>query len=284
MADKTTAWNGSVSGEWTTAGNWSNGAPNTDGSNDTLIFPSNAARPPTTGLDRLAAGDNGGTGLQPKLVYIQRGASYDLGQPGGELVVRAMKMLHLGNGTLHYKSGGSSGNDTLDVTIDSPNVDKAAVLTLSSGSDFVRIGVAGGKVFISLDTTTLPQLHVAGNNAEVILNPGTGEVTLMSLDRGIVESNVDVDLAVVRDGILTLNGPAYTMRLVVGGGEVAYNVIGGTITALWATGGTTDLLALQGRELTVSNLIQFPRADVVRDEAGDVVVVTDNRTFGLDTE
>ena len=211
MADKTTSWNGSVNGNWETALNWSNGAPNTDGSNDTLIFPSNAARPPTINLDRSL--DNAGDGLEPQLVYIQEGAGYDVGQFGNELIMRAKKVLHRGSGTLHYQSGGTSGNDTLDMTINSPNTDNAAVLTTNGVSRFVRIGVGGGNVAIALGVTTLDQLHVIGEDppASVALSAGSGEVALLTQDGGTIESNLDVavsGLAIIRNGFLTLNVPA----------------------------------------------------------------------------
>lgn len=295
MADKTTSWNGSVDGDWERDANWSNDAPNTDSSNDTLIFPSNAIRPPTINLDR--SGDNTSTGLEPELVYIQSGANYGVGQFGNELTMRAKKVLHRGNGTLHYKSGGTSGNDTLDVTINSRNTEDAAVLTTNGVSRFVRIGVGGGSVVIALGVTTLDQLHVVGDDptASVVLSAGSGKVVLLTQDGGTIESNLDVaplppggGMAIIRNGLLILNGPAYQMTLQVAGGEVAYNVIGppvgGIVETLHAIAGTTDLLALDGREMQVSTLFQFPGASVIRDAAGDIVNVLHNRTFGLDTE
>ncbi len=290
MADKTTSWNGSVNGNWETAANWSNTAPNTDGSNDTIIFPSNAARPPTINLDR--SGDNTSTGLEPQLVYIQEGTGYDVGQFGNELIMRAKKVLHRGSGTLHYQSGGTSGNDTLDVTVNSPNTDNAAVLTTNGVSRFVRIGVGGGNVAIALGVTTLDQLHVIGEDppASVTLSAGSGDVVLVTQDGGTIESNLNTGrgalegLAVIRNGLLTLNGPTYIMVLQVAGGEVAYNVIAGVVDILHAISGTTDLLALDGRELIVRDLFQFPGANVIRDAAGDIAVINDNHTFGLDTE
>lgn len=287
MADQTNSWHGAADTSWENGGNWTRGTPpQTDASNDTLIFLRNARFPPREDLDRSS--DNLGDGLQPELIYIQSGTPYDIGQPGGELMVWAKKVLHRGSGTLHYISVGAALNDTLNVIIDSPNEVNAAILQSDATSLLTRVGVIRGGVHIALGTSTLAQLHVTRkrNFTEpvVTLAYGTGSVTIAIVNGGHVTSKVEIDHPIIRRGTLVLLGERGPTTTEVAGGRLSYGVPDSVMIALYAIGGTSNLIDGIAGDTRISNLFEFPGAKVVRDEAGDILTFFRLRTFGLDKE
>lgn len=288
MADQTNSWHGAVNTSWTEDGNWTLGtAPQTDASNDTLIFLPNARNPPRVGLDR--SGDATGDGLQPAMIYIQPGVRYDIGQPGAELMLRAKKVVHRGRGTLYYASAADNiANPTADILIASPNLNNAAVISATTNSWITRIGVVSGRVNINVGPATIEQLHITGRGgpgAEVFLTVAAGKIALIVMDDGQLTTELEIDQLVVAGGLCDMRGALATSTLfsTVDGGILRFNIPNGSSPQHYAIRGMSDFIA-DGREARVPFLYHFPGARVNRDAANVVVNVTLELGFGLDKE
>lgn len=283
MADKTTSWHGAVNGSWIEAGNWTNGAPNTDASNDTLVFLAGAAHPPSADLDR--SGDGGGFGLRPHLVYVESGVLYNIGSPGNSLVMRAIKVIHKGDGTLFYRSSGAGGT-TDEIIINSPN----AILAADIDAEFGSIGVnwlivSQGHVVISdrMNITQLVMTQLRGLPAPTVLvNESVSSLERVVINGGRLTCKAPISIfIIVTGGHVILTNTQTLPFLQVLGGTVVYNVTdgGGAITTLNAIGGKTNLIAERANPLAITNLCKFPGAVVLKDADGDIVSIVNEYGF-----
>ena len=267
MADQTNAWHGAKDGSWTEGGNWSLGtAPQTDTSNDTLIFLPHARHRPTANLDRSADATN--NGLQPALVYIHPGVRYDIGQPGGELKMRDKKVVHRGGGTLDYTSAAVAGgsHDTFDILIDSNAQGLAAVLTATTNSHITRVGVANGRVDIAIGATTIETLHVLqrGNRTDVTVLPGAGKLEKAIVAGGMLLCYVDMDYVVTGGGVVDSRDLAGPTHVHVLGGRFHRTSSPSFIGRVYAMGGITNLIG-RGDSVSVNIFYKFPRGRVILD-------------------
>lgn len=290
MAVKSLQWTGAVDGNWETAGNWTAvspvvGPPNTDDSNDTLVFLRTAINAPTENLDRTGDGTNG---LRPKLIYIEPGGSYDIGASGNPLMVKAIKVLHKGNNTLFYKSAGAT-EQTDEIIINSPNHTNAAQIDDDGTAPITRIAVTSGKVTLAAGMLTIAKLDIAffnnpATDSDVTIGTeGTNVITQLTMAGGTLTSDMECTNVTITGGTATITHGDAT-DLIITGGTYVYKVSGGTITNLHAIGGVADLMASESTPKTVVNLHTYPAAIVRRDLDETIIAVTNLYKFGLDSE
>lgn len=281
MANKTTSWHGAKDGSWTEADNWTNGAPNTDTSNDTLIFLADAINPPTSGLDRNA--DAAASGLRPQLVYVEEGVWYPIGAPNNPLVLRAIKVIHKGDEALYYRA--IFGQFTDEFIVNSPNQVLAADIDAIGATGITWLSISQGHVTVSdrmlLDNVEMTALR-GKTMPSMLVNENVAALSRLVMNGGQLDCRAPVGtFAIVNGGNAIFTNPATVPLLQVVGGVVTYDVTGtgGTITTLNAVGGTTNLIATRANPLAVENFCQFPRAKVLKDEGGDIVVIENEYTF-----
>lgn len=290
MAAKNLAWTGAVSGNWETAGNWTDptdtGPPNTDASKDTLIFLKTATVGPTENVDRTQDG-TAQNGLNPLVVYVEKGATYDIGAAGAPLMIRPDKFIYRGNGTLFYQSAGTTGS-TGDMIINSDNNINAAQLDDDGTVGFARIAVAKGNVTLAAGMLSVSKLNIGFRNsptsdAVVAIGASGNDVTLCSVAGGTLTSAMNIATLFQTGGLVTVTAGS-PVTIVVAGGKYVYNVAGGSISQLHAMGGIADIIASEATLKTIVRLFKFPGGVVLKDQAGEIITVGTYHGFGEDTE
>ncbi len=291
MAVKSLQWTGAVDGDWEKAGNWAGalaGPPNTDTTEDTLVFLRTAINAPTTNLDRVARGDDAGDGLRPKLIYIEPGAPYDIGASGAPLKLKAIKVVHKGDGTLFYESAAGT-EQTDEIIINSPNRTNAAQIDDNATAPITRIAVTSGKV-----TLAAGMLAIAKFDMSFVNNPATDAIVVigtqaataiaqLTMVGGTLTSDMECTNVTMSGGTATITQGDVTDLIMVGGSYI-YKVSGGTVTNLHALGGLADMLASEATPKTIVNLHTYPNGIVRRDLDESIIAVTNLYEFGLDTE
>jgi len=224
----TTAWTGTVSDNWGTAANWTNGVP---GSDDIAIISPDAVRHIKSGLTP------GVTDLG--LLYIAEGSNIEIGDAGNPLTLDADKVLHKGNGTLHY----AVKSDTVVTQrhcINAPSTTKfylsgenADIVEVVSGHMILTaLGVGGGAV----DELRIGSNFSTLSNPRVTANPLVGNITMCAMSGGVLELSAGV--------------PTFFMS----GGYVKHVGHDTVVGALYQSGGLYELYPSNVGGAAVSNL------------------------------
>lgn len=283
MADKTTSWHGAVNGSWIVAGNWTNGAPNTDTSNDTLVFLAGAAHAPSSGLDRSA---DGASGLVPQLVYVKSGVNYTIGTQGNPLIMKPTKIVHRGSQAFYFRAFGTatevvvnSPNTTLAMEIDADTAALGQVTFLQVSQGHVTVGDRLRIVNLAMveQRGKMPTSVSVARNASQLIAVAVKGGTLAC--EAAIANFITVAGGIVRLTDVGVTGGPEIVTVTGGRLTVDVRVSGGSITTLNAVGGITNLLAARANPLAITNYCKFPKARVFKDNDNEIVTITNEYFF-----
>lgn len=272
---KTTIWTGATDGDFTVAGNWSNGVPVTG---DTVIFRDSAVDLDTT-LDQSAItlaslvieqSYTGLLGLSTQAAdYLQIGATlvsigehYGYGSPAGS--GRLKLDLSAANTAVTVHNTASSSQDE--------NLPPLRLLTAGTVTLNITKGVVGVACESAAETSAITALNVAydsSQSSDVDLVCGEGCTVTTVVKRGgnaVLRKNATTITNYAGD--LVLAGTDTVTTLTVWGGTVTPNGAM-TITTLAPNGGIVDFLTSSAAR-TVTNAVALAPGSTLRYDPGKV--------------
>jgi hypothetical protein len=241
---KTTSWSGGLSGDWSVAGNWTNGVP---AATDTVIIPSTATRHITAGLDQNAV-DIG-------VLDIRQGCKINIGLSGNPLHIAddsgGAIFYHAGSGALYLNA-----SSTCNLFVQSPNMVNAVT---GVGEIFARAVIIQGRaVNLGADRVELvgpdARFYEAGSvgaSAHIIMSDGVAEIGGSLGSPAIVYLN---------GGDLTYTGSGMTL-LWQFGGSITFKGTTGVLTA-YLVGGVCDF-SQNDSECTITTLYKYADAELL---------------------
>lgn len=259
MATRT--WNGSTSGDWSLAANWS--AATVPIAADNVIIP--AGTPAITSFS-VAGSQN----ITLAKMTVEKGYLNDIGGSGNPLTVTfSSRLVHRGSGTLWFKDGSSSA--TALIVINSDNTTNAAQLDCdSTGGSTTKILVRKGKVTIAGTSNTYGEIEVTyrdspSTDSVLDISSGSVTVTLLKQNAGTITSAATVTTAILSGGKLTQTGSTViTTAYIVGGYLLANNNGATTVTTCNLMQGTLDLKG-NSLEKTITTLQRAPGSTLMWD-------------------
>jgi len=280
-------WTGAASTDFDTNGNW-RGGTSPAGSlagGDNITVLKTAVNDMLLNIDLT---DEDTNGFRAGTFYIQPGCAVNVGASGAPLKCSAANLIHRGNGTLYFQAseGTSSLSDTDNVVINSPNLAAAAVIDDDAAQTITSIQVTSGAVTLASDMLTVTYLNVgsvgsSGINPVVTVNSSAAFVTNMIIASGKVNMARPMSYVWLDGGALDFTHSSYGGNLFLSGGVVTWSSVSDIAKAWVCNSGRLDLRPILG-PMTITDLWKFPTGTI--DKNDQMVTVTNNHTFGLDTD
>jgi len=260
-----TIWAGGVSGDFSVAGNWSAGVPIAD---KVAVI---------TGTVSIDAGLAQGA-LELATIYVAPTYSGNIGGTGSYLACQTDLLVDRGSGNTWFRTDSAAALTAL-VIVDKPS--GTIYLDNDGTSDFTRIVVLRGNVVIAgTATVTIPDLDITYRNnpetdSKVTITAGCGITALVRMNGGrLVSAAVITDLHL--DGGVVDQTTAAITNLFLTGGTCNYKT-SEIMAAAHCMRGRLDLMQDSSFK-TITELWQFPGADVVRDP--DLTTIGTEHSFG----
>lgn len=243
-------WVGSVTGLWTTAGNWLENSVPVNG--DDLIFGAAATRAP----DPIDQGT-----INPDSLSIQPTYRYSFGTSGSPIILGTIPLANLcsGSNLIHLNAS---------ATLSFVKLMQGQVL-LMKGTWAGLYGIGSG--LLDVDGAAITNSQIRGLRVKM----GAGATpTRMTLDRASVESSRNITaLDLINSQALTTGTAAITTLL--NAGRLNHRSTG-TIGTMYATGRAV-VDPTGGPGFTITTLVRDPDAIIMREVLGSPITITNDR-------
>lgn len=213
-------WQGTTS-NWGTVGNWSLGAAPV--STNDVLFPATNSQDIDTSITTQDA-------IAVATMLIQSGCLINIGGSGNQLEIHATKVVHMGSGSVWYKSAQSAGGNTDLIVVNSPRLygtsgDPAMDLDDDGTSLINRLVVLRGYTRVAAAATgTIAKVEVCGIQAYLSTLAGAGTFTTFTQTSGLSNLNNNVTTLEAFGGICTYAAGTIGSKIVVGAGaRLIYN-------------------------------------------------------------
>ena len=258
MAD--TVWtNGAGTGNFGTAGNWSNGAPAAGG--NAIFDGAYSTASVTLGLDRT--GDTAGAGLDLASIVVNANYTGDIAASGNPLILGATNVIHRGSGAIYLKGDGGTSEVGIDnIVIDSPSMSAAVLYAGTNAANvytrvYVRSGGATLASSFELGSGSTARIAVGGHplrQAYLTVSAGNAASVATVFANGQLTSTRQLTTIFQKGGLVTYSGASIT-DLYMFGGRFVYNSDSPTYSLgrVRGFGGTLDLLQTY-QQKTISSL------------------------------
>lgn len=261
----TTRWTGALSGDWATAGNWSNGVPATG---DTVIIPRTSSRSITTGLDRT--GDGAGAGLNLVLLSIEEGYNGDIGSSGNYLKCTADKIKVRHGGEFWFTSDSGTAGLTTDLVVldgvgdyyitntDTQNVVRFDILQGNWTITFANCGGSATTLYVLGGSGTLNMSNIGGSTVWQTGGSINCVAETIAMTHHMREGSFAISGTVTNNIVLYQTGGSWYLDAI--GGAPQYYILGGLFDATRKVGARTAVV-----------FVYSPNAEVLLDADFDFI-------------